>query len=118
MVSELTESLEQKRDREYKLILESELYDLPQSNLHVAAATAKVWTQPCAYVYTPLSVCFLFCTPFSLHHQYPPMPSQSPLIPGQHPPLPPPLLIRYHDKHVDRVCARMYMVLTSMYGLL
>lgn len=45
VVSELTESLEQKRDREYKLILESELYDLPQSNLHVAADTAKVWTQ-------------------------------------------------------------------------
>ena len=33
--SGLAESLQQRRDREYKLILESELYDLPQSSLQV-----------------------------------------------------------------------------------
>ena len=42
-VSDLAEALDQRKDREYKLILESELYDLPETTLLVPATTsAKV----------------------------------------------------------------------------
>ena len=39
VVSDLAESLEQRKEREYKLILESELYDLPETTLLVPATT-------------------------------------------------------------------------------
>jgi hypothetical protein len=40
------EALEQRKDREYKLILESELYDLPETTLLVPATTSAKSTSP------------------------------------------------------------------------